>query len=484
MSKIELFNNWVLNPEITKKLLKKDSFVVYDKDWKKITIWWKEIKLSIFDIKDFSGFSDEDIITMLEYEFQLDLKNDLERSLRRLKRLFSESNKFYNKYTFDKVNLSKWKTFKVNSLKELISFIRWETWFHTHIASFVNKTAASIDDIIKTPHTRWLKQKDENFLNILGKIFPENNLWNDEDWRYIMFGNKKTYLYWTPKTSSSTIHKELNDPDYFSSTDIQDLLRYTLAVETNKDCDCFEVFWKLFNSIRALNWNIKSIKLKWFDSINLKKHLQTKWHEWEFDMLEKFIQDKKKKWTWESYREFKVTFELWWTNFEIKITTHKNDNQLWLNFHWVYAYFEKVICGLYMRHINWWNLFWYVTDQDLDIVVCDLWENMEKLVNDNKELKWADYKDIIKTIVQDLISKKILPWKFPSINKKELEKSFKDWMKKYYKWLLNEHTLSNWETVYISEKYTQLLKEWNYIKVEGKVEDNIMKIWQEEEITA
>lgn len=419
-----------------------------DADKKPILIDWKKVKLSKFDFKDLSGYNDEQILDIIMADTWINLRETPKEWLKKLNDILFIAWQLYNDSVLRKIFERKWVK-NVNfswfsTIEELLSFIKkaWkEEWeWEAKLKCMILKCCSSVNDILNTPWVNNLDSKKERIVDKLKPILCLREVWDELVWTIWW---KKFVLYWRPKEAISIEYKNLNDPNYSRVNEIKDPIWLTFEIVWWNEEDYLHLFWLIQNVIIALWWEVKDSKVKWvdLDKIDLSKF----WQElsWIFDNIRR----DKKEWTSDEYVDMKFTCIIDWLSIEIKIVPHKNKNQEWLNFQWIYAYLNKYIEWIMMRHLA----DWFVTNDDLAMFAELFFEELQPLLNKNPETTWMSKEEYLPWLWSDMQEKWFIrKWiKMWNRNTQEnIRKFFIPWLVKYFESKLIEDKDKDWKTIW------------------------------------
>ncbi len=476
MNKLNKENNqetcWIdVDISLKKALLwRRDwGFIVNDNDWNPIKIWNTNLTLTKLDLTDLSELTDKELTDMIFYLLSINIDN--EKDVVKFNNHFQTAIGIYRNSRAKNVLEKRWwitidevinyLPFKNN--KEILDFLRLteqKNWLWK-ITCFVSKITYAIADILNTPNLANIEEEEEKIFKELEWPLNISNR-SIEEWIYewnILW--KNFILYWRPKKLWAMWEKVLGDQDYSTWNSIKDGIRYTFEIDSIDDFDKYLVMQNIYNIISGLWWKVLSYKNKWVKLTNEKTLLSKLYSDFSVFLNENWKWWKKDT-SGEWYKEIKIIFNLHWNKVEVKITEKWNKNQDWINFQWIYKYLNTHIWWIIIR--NGWTS--YITKDEIENMVVDFFDNLEKLISENPEKKWTKKSDYIKELWIDLqkewfIAKNL---KYENQSKKESKLMYHiiHWLRKYYESKLIKIKLKDWTIVYTTDRWYKLINEWYY----------------------
>jgi hypothetical protein len=135
-------------------------------------------------------------------------------------------------------------------------------------------------------------------------------------------------------------------------------------------------------------------------------------------------------------------------NIEIKVVPHKNENQKWLQFQWVYAFLWKYIEWITMRHLE----NWCIQEDTIQMYSELFFDNLQELINNNPETVWMSKEDYLPDLWNDLQEKGFIrAWvKYENRNANDnIRRYMIQWLVSYFKSLL----IKKWDGTYTNARY-------------------------------
>lgn len=466
---------WVtLNPSLKQFLLALSSWWTYevkDKQWNPIIVWKETLKISKFNIPDFSWISDKEIKEAIKIELKIDISTP--EWIHKLNNIFEIALSIYADTRIRKVFEEKWvkydlltTLFPFKSEKDVIDFLRWpekKTW-EWKLSCLVAKICSSVNNALNTPQIQNLIEKESEVYQKLKWPLSLKEVWDEYTWSIL---GKSFIMYGRPKSLAACIQKSLNHPEYNNLINIKDWIGYTFEIE-GWDKEILLLMQAVHNVVIALKWHIIDYDNKWIKLNNF--HTDDK----QFEALLKSKPTKprwKKETSTDEYKEIKIVWyievvdEDWNTSlipFEMKFAHHWNKNQKWLSFQWVYAYLDKYINGNYIRNL--WR--WYITKEDLYFLTTDFFEDLDNQLSNNPETKWKITKEkYLEELWVDLQKNWFIGH---NLKYENMRKSWKllnhimPWLRKYYESKLNEVILEDGSKVFTSYQWLKLSDIWIY----------------------
>ncbi len=458
------YNNYI-NSAQKKYLAFSRRWKIELKNWNNDPIMfnWKPIVITKMDFKDMSWFSDEELLEIIKYDLWVDLKINHEDWLDKINELFFKANQIYEesrvKKIFERKNIKAfWNEFWFDKIDELLNFMKtaWlnELWWKAKLQCYMMKICSSVNDIINTPCVNNLDEEKKILIEKLEPILDLHNVWEDMIWRV---GNKKFILYWRPKSHKSMVYKNLINNEYSRIEDILDSIWFTFELIDWNDIEYIKLLQIIQNahiSIWRKEEEITS-KVKWINIDKLKNKIH--WNHSIISLLD-WLDTTVKWWTSQWYIDVKTTVKHWWISVENKIVPHKNKNQDWLNFQWVYSYLEKELKWILTRHV--WPGF--ITNEEINILTIDFFENLQEMINANLEKAWVSEWKYLIELWDDLkkwefIKRKRIKFENRS-DDENIKKYMIEWLENYFKSKLIKIELDTWDIVYTTEERSEFLK--------------------------
>lgn len=448
------------------------GFIVNDNDWNPIKIWNTNLTLTKLDLTDLSELTDKELTEMIFHLLSINI--DDEKDVVKFNNHFQTAIGVYRNSRAKNVLEKRWwitideviAYLPFKNKKEILDFLRLteqKKWLWK-ITCFVSKLTYAIADILNTPNLANIEDEEEKiFKKLEGPLNISSR--SIEEWIYewnILW--KNFILYWRPKKLWSMWEKVLGNQDYSTWDSIKDGIRYTFEIDSTDDFDKYLVMQNIYNVISGLWWKVLSYKNKWVKLTNEKTLLSKFYSDFSVFLNENWEwwkKDTSSKW----YKEIKIIFNLHWNKVEVKITEKWNNNQNWINFQWIYKYLNSYIWWIIVR--NGWTS--YITKDEIEDMVVDFFDNLEKLISENPEKKWIKKSDYIKELWIDLqnewfIAKNL---KYENQSKKESKLMYHiiHWLRKYYENKLIKIKLKDWTFVYTTKRWYELMNAWYYSKI-------------------
>ncbi len=433
---------------------------VKNKEKEPIIIRGKRLKISKFDFKDLSNFSDQEILEIIKIDLWIDLIHFPKDGIEQINTLFFDANQVYLESILKKVFERKGAKsfpidFKFTSVEEILSFIKEagniEGGWDAKLKCMMMKFSSSINDILTTYGLQNLDEKKKAIVDKLTPVLRLQEVWEDD---IGTIGWHKFILYGRPKEIVSLEYKNLNDPDYSRAEDIKDPVWLTFELLWWWSIEYVQLFGIIQNLIIWLGWKIIDTKIKW---LKLNK-IDTNKLSSDLKLILLSAKQEKKSASHEKYIDLKFTCIIDGVNIEIKIVPHQNENQKWLQFQWVYAFLNKFIEWITMRHlqdgyIEWENIHMY----------CELFfENLQDMINKNPETVWMSKEDFLPDLWTDLQTKWYIRTWIKYINRSmndNIKRYMINGLTEYYKSCLIASKLPNNKIVRRNERSKNLYEQ-------------------------
>lgn len=348
---------------------------------------------------------------------------------------------------------------KCTIVKCMLTMNDWAEEFNERITEVKEKTARVVENKLTKPLQ--ILEESENGNYIRGRVSLSG--------RIIDFNIRRR-----AKSDDSRVEKEIKDPDYHTVEHLSDNYWVTFEVANKDDIPLLMQYVALVTFKKGKFW-IKNKDLFTYEDIESLEGMNP---EFKGRLLGALKEDKdkdnnRKKETPPEYRDIKLVTPLYKDDevnnlsLEIKFVVWWNINESWLQMHWVYAQFKKILQRIRLEQ--------FVRPDYIERVVDDFLENLQSILDNNINRENKDLYTYKKELFNGLKREGFIPSDMVLTNshvKANIDTYLRLWLMGYYKGLLTSAKLnSKGRDVYTnsrSVKISDTLKFWRN-KLSSKV---------------